>query len=64
MARELEGYRDVMEDLLTFFNGRRLLYQRDVAEYLGCCPRKAAKLYNIPREGITIPLLARRICKQ
>ena len=53
-----------MEDLLTFFNGRRLLYQRDVAEYLGCCPRTAAKLYNIPREGITIPLLARRICKQ
>lgn len=63
MPRELEGYRDVMEDLLDYFGGRRLLYQRDVAAYLGCCPRTAAKLYNIPREGITVPMLARRMCQ-
>lgn len=63
MPRELEGYRDVLEDLLNFFGERRLVYPKDVAAYLKVCPRTAKKRYDLPSEGIALPMLARRMCK-
>lgn len=63
MPKEVEGYRDMLEDLLQYFGGARLVYPAQVAKYLGVCSRTAAKRYDIPREGIALPILARRMCK-
>lgn len=63
MPRELEEYRDNYAALLEFFGDKRLLTACDVARYIGRDRRTAAKLYNISSEGITIPTLARRMCK-
>lgn len=61
MARELEGYRDCLEDLCDYFGGKRLLYPADVAKYLGVDPRTAKARYDIPKDGIVLPMLARRM---
>lgn len=63
MPKELDGYRDVLEDLLDFFGGKRLLYPAEVAQYLGVDSRTAKARYDIPREGIAAPILARRMCR-
>ena len=63
MGRELPSYRDNLEQLLAYFGDKRLGYAKDVAEYCGCCSRTAAKRFNIPREGIMIPTLARNMSK-
>lgn len=59
--KEPEAYRDNYEALLTFFNGRMLLSQTDVASYCGKDRRTVARLYAIGKDGITIPTLARRM---
>ena len=33
--RELEGYRDNLEDILAFFNDKRMLSVKDVKRYTG-----------------------------
>lgn len=61
--RELEGYRDVLADLREYFGpDHNLLSAKDVARYCGCDPRTARDLYNIPKSGILMPILARRMC--
>ncbi|MBR3008360.1 MAG: hypothetical protein IKI35_05625 [Stomatobaculum sp.] len=62
MPREKPEYRDNYEALREFSNGRMMLTAAEVARYLGRDPRTVKKLYDIPREGITIPTLARRMC--
>ncbi len=62
MPREKPEYRDNYEALLQFSGGRMMLTAKEVAQYLGRDPRTVKKLYDIPRVGITIPTLARRMC--
>lgn len=59
--RERPEYRDNMEALITFFGGKMLLNAADVARYCGCDRRTAIKRYEIQKNGITIPTLARRM---
>ena len=61
--RELPEYRDNYESLLEFFGSKRLLTITDVAEYCGRDRRTVQALYDIPKTGITIPTLARRMCR-
>lgn len=35
MARELPTYRDELEEILKFFNGKRVLTKEDVKRYTG-----------------------------
>lgn len=58
---EKSTYRDNLADLLDFFGGRRLLTAVDVARYLGIDRRTAARRYNIGKDGITAPTLARML---
>lgn len=63
MPRERPEYRDNYEALLDYFGmRRRLLTARDVAEFCGRDQRTVKKIYDIPKEGITIATLARRMC--
>ena len=61
MAREKEDYRPILEDILSYPEGRRLLSVKDVAGYLGICEKTAKARYGITKEGITAPALARRL---
>ena len=63
MPREHEAYRDNLEALLSYFGDKRLVTISDVARYTGCDRRTGAKLNNIQKEGITLPTLARRMCR-
>ena len=64
MAREHESYRDNLEALLSYFGrDHNLVSASEVAKYCGCCARTAAKIYEIPKHGITLPTLARRMCR-
>lgn len=63
MPREHEDYRPVLEQLLLYFNGKRCLTAREVAAHDGCDPRTAARRYGISREGISIYVLARKMCR-
>lgn len=63
MPREHESYRDNFEQLSAYFGKKRHLTISDVAAYCGRDRRTVAKAYNISKEGITIPTLARRMCK-
>ena len=63
MPREPLAYRDVLEGLLSFFDGKRRLTAVDVARHDGCDRRTAQKRYAIPKDGIEIYVLARRMCQ-
>ena len=62
MGRERKNYRDNLESILAFTEGRHLLSARDVGKYLGRNERTVAKNYNIPKSGITAETLARALC--
>ena len=62
--RERDGYRDLVADLREYFGAdHNLLTAKEVAKYCGCDPRTARSRYNIPKSGILIPILARRMCQ-
>lgn len=63
MPRELPDYRDNYEALREFFPTRMLLTAKDVAAYCGIDQRTARRRYEIGRDGITIPSLARKLCQ-
>lgn len=63
MPREKNEYRDNLEALIARYPDKMLLSTKDVARYCGIDPRTAKKLYDIDRAGITIPTLARRMCR-
>ena len=60
--RETEAYRDNYESLLAYFGNKRLVTAVDVAQYTGRDRRFVARLYDIPKGGITVPTLARKMC--
>jgi len=61
--KETESYRDNYEALIAFFGTRRLLTVTDVAEYCGRDRRTVKEAYDIPKGGITVPTLARKMSK-
>ena len=63
MSRESEAYRDNLEALIAFFGERRLLTAADVGRYTGRNPRTVKEHYDIPKGGITVQTLARRMSK-
>ncbi len=64
MPRECEGYRENLEALRQYFGpNHNLLKPTDVARFCGCCPRTAVKRFDIPKGGIMLTILARRMCK-
>ena len=58
---EIAEYRLVLEDLLAYTNGKRLLTARLVAEYLGINVKTARKRYGIGSNGIHAVELARAL---
>lgn len=62
--RERDGHRDLLADLREYFGAdHNLLTAKEVAKYCGKDPRTVTKLYNIPKAGIQMVLLARRMCQ-
>lgn len=63
MAREHAAYRDNYEALILYFGrNKQLLFAKDVGAFCGCDYRTAAKRFEIPKEGITMATLARKMC--
>lgn len=64
MPREPYAYRDNLEDLLSFFEGKRLLTIKDVSAYTGRDIRWCKKRFKIdPAKGISVPTFARMLCE-
>lgn len=62
MPREKEAYRDNFEDLLQYFEGRRVLTVSDVARYTGHSYKWVKKKYPFDKTGdISIATLARAL---
>ncbi len=62
--RERDGYRDLVADLREYFGkDHNLLTAKEVARYCGRDVRTIKKNYSIPKTGITIPMLARQLCR-
>ena len=62
MAREPVAYRDNLEDILTFFQGKRMLNLTEVSTYLGKDRRWCRDHLNIdPKLGVSAPTLARKL---
>lgn len=60
---EYEGYRDVLESLLSAFGGRHWIRVTEAAQFLGVDNRTLKKRFLVETGGISAELLARRICK-
>ena len=62
--REREGYRELLADLREHFGtNHNLLTAKEVAQYCGCDARTAVKRFDIPKGGILMVNLARRMCQ-
>jgi hypothetical protein len=59
MPRELEGYREQLEDIMSVFAPKRVLSVSDVVRYTGLNYRTVVKRYSIDENGITTVQLAR-----
>lgn len=61
MSKEKRGYRDQLESILEFTNGKHLLSISDVSRYLGIHRETVKIRYGVTRDGITAESLARRL---
>lgn len=61
MPKEPAAYRDNLEDILAYTNGRRLVTQKEVAEYLGRNVKTVRRVYGVGKDGISAPTLARML---
>ena len=60
MSRERFAYRDNLQDILEYFEGRRALSASDVRKYLGFRDNRTVKRRFPFKDGyISAPLLAR-----
>ena len=62
MPREKESYRDILESLLEFSQGRHLLKASEAASFLGLCRQTVVKKYSFKDGYITAETLARELC--
>ena len=64
MAREHPAYRDNVEDLLEFFQGKRVLTQTDLCRYSGRTPKWVKAHYGVGNhETIGYRTFARMLCE-
>ncbi len=56
-------YRDILEGILAFTNGKHMMRRIDVIRYTGMARAKVEKELGIGDEGITAEALARRLAK-
>ena len=64
MAREHPALRDNMEDLLEFFQGKRVLTQTDLCRYSGRTPKWVKAHYGVGNhETIGYRTFARMLCE-
>ena len=63
MAREHEMYRPILEDLLAYSGGKRMLSMKDVCQYVGRENRWVKEHLGVTRDGVTVHELARRLAK-
>ena len=54
-------YRDNLEDLLKFLNGKRILSISDITQYTGLDRRTIKKRFGVSSEGISIATFARKL---
>lgn len=60
MSKELPGYRENLEDILTFTGGKRLLTVGDLCRYTGMTDQRTAKRHFPVEHGyISAATLAR-----
>lgn len=64
MAREIEGFRDMLAWLSENYPGLGLFNQKQAALVLGCTPRTAKSRYGIDKGGIDVVELAKLLCRQ
>lgn len=62
MARESPYYRDLLEDILTFSDGKRMLSLSDIARYMGVDRKTVTRRYGITGGQTPAPVLARMLC--
>lgn len=61
MARERDGYREQLEALMSHFGDVGMVSKAEVAEYTRHCQRWVKDRLGVGRNGITLPVLARRL---
>lgn len=61
MPRELPGFRDQLEDILSFTNGNRILTKEEVQLYTGKSRNWCDKYLAVTKAGITAHVLARKL---
>ena len=59
--REMEGYRDQLEALISHFGDVGMVSQRQVMAYTGKCNKWVRAHLGVGRQGITLSVLARRL---
>ena len=59
--REKEGFRDLVEDILAYTNGRHLLTIADCAGYLGIDRDTVTRRFGVTKKGIAAVMLARQL---
>ena len=63
MSREREGYRENLQDVLEFFDGRRALDVNDVVRYTGINVRTVKKYFFGEQKYISASTLAFQLCR-
>lgn len=59
--REHEMYRPVLEDILAYSKGKRMLTITEVSKYVGHKNEWCKKYLGVPREGISAMALAKKL---
>lgn len=64
MAKEHPALRDCFEDLLDFFEGKRVLTQSDICRYTGRSPKWVKAHYGVgDHKAIGTKAFARMLCE-
>jgi hypothetical protein len=61
MAREREGYREQLEELIRHFGDVGMVTQPQVVAYTGRGEKWVRRRLGVGRQGVTLPVLARRL---
>lgn len=61
MAREREGYREQLEELIRHFGDVGMVTQPQVVAYTGRGEKWVRRRLKVGRQGVTLPVLARRL---
>lgn len=62
MLNEKEGYQENLKALTDYFH-KHWVYPKELADYMGMDYRTAMKKFGITRDGISIEVLAGRLCR-